>query len=196
MAIITLPTISAQGADLHLIRDDQALEFYGGSQAIIQNTKALWAFSFPVAPKRIAQARAWSAALVQLSKLSNTFVITPPGWVQGANYGGAVPLVVGGSQLGLSLDCDNVSISTAIALAGDFISVNGEMKKLTAAATSNGAGLVTFNFEPALRNSPSNNAEVEVIAPVVTMRMLQSRYDESVNLSGFHNFTVDAIEFH
>ncbi len=193
MAIITIPAVPASSMDFRLIRGDISLEFFDGGAVIMQGTKAVWALSFPIVPRKIAEARIWWAALVQLSKLGNQFRITPPGFQQGAGYAGADPLVAGASQLGLSLDCDGASFTTTIGLAGDGIEVNNEYKTLTQDAVSDGAGLVTFDFEPALRFSPANNAVVDVKTPEIIMRMTTPQAAIASELLRFH-FTVEAIE--
>lgn len=194
MAIITLPTINASLMDLRLIRGDQPLEFFDGSVVVVQSNKAIWICSFSLDEQLLATARAWQAALVQLAKPANQFDLTPPGWVPGAEYTGANPLVNGTSQLGLSLVCDGAAINDTVSLAGDFISVNGEFKCLTQQADSDGSGNVTFNFEPALRTSPADGATVEVIIPVIRMRLLSPIAAWAVSAPDIFNINIDAVE--
>lgn len=194
MAIITLPAIKATSMNLRLIRGDSTLEFFDGSVVVVQSTKAIWVLSFPIVTQKIAATRLWWSALLQLAKQANQFRVYPPAWQQGAGYVGADPLVLGAGQLGLSLDCDGAATSALIGLEGDPIEVNDEFKVLTADANSDGTGLVTFNFEPALRTDPANNAVVDVKTPEIIMRMLTPVSDITASLSGFFNITVDAIE--
>lgn len=196
MALITTPAVHATAMQLQLVRGDTAIEFLDGSAAIAQSTKALWQLSYPIKPLRLADARPWAAALVQLSKLGNTFEVYPPAWIQGAGYAGAAPEVIGSAQLGLSLNCDTAGISTTVALAGDFITVNGETKMLTVDAVSNGTGLVTFTFEPALRASPADNATVNVLTPTITMRLITPAALVAARLGNFYDVTIEAIEHH
>jgi hypothetical protein len=53
--------------------------------------------------------------------------------------------------------------------AGDYFSVNGELKRLTEDASTNGSGEATLTFEPFLRNSPVDNAVVTVTNPTCNM---------------------------
>ena len=194
MAIITLPSIRASDMDLQLVRGDNVLEFFDGSVVAVQSTKAIWILSFPIVPQKIGDARLWWSALVQLAKPANQFRVYPPAWQQGAGYVGADPLVFGAGQLGLSLDCDGAANNTLIGLEGDPIEVNNEFKILTQDANSNGSGLVTFNFEPALRTDPANNAVVDVTTPEIIMRMISPNASIAGGLSGFFDVTVSAIE--
>ena len=76
---------------------------------------------------------------------------------------GSTLLVNGASQTGTSLT-DGAQASTTVLKAGDFFSVNNELKMVTVDATSDSSGDVTVNFVPSLRSSPSDNA--------VTLRLI------------------------
>lgn len=195
MAIITLPsTPPAKSMEFGLIRGDQALEFFSGAAVVVQSTKAIWALSFPLRVQKLTAARTWWAATIQLAKLANQFQVYPPGWEQGAGYGGPNPLVQGASQLGLVLVCDGAASSETILLAGDPFEVNGEFKVATEDAVSDGGGNVTINFEPALRDSPPNNDPVDVLTPVITMRMVSPVATVNASIPDHINMSFEAIE--
>jgi hypothetical protein len=80
------------------------------------------------------------------------------------NYGG-VPLVNGGGQTGNSLNVDGAGTVTNWIRRGDYFSVevNGEHElKIATANASSSAGAITLQFEPRLRASPVNNAQIYV----------------------------------
>lgn len=199
MAIITVPTVNARNLEMGLLRADTPIELFGGSEVILGSTKALWFVTFPLTQQDmndIATTRSWRSALAQLAKISvNTFQIVPPDWAgNGASYSGSNPLVKGTGQLGLDLDCDGVTASTAIALEGDYIQVGTEFKVLTADANSDGMGNVTFNFEPALRAAPTDNSTVDVKDPKLTLRLLDPRVAWQVSKPLVYDITINAIE--
>jgi hypothetical protein len=199
MAVITIPTLNAASLEMSLVRADSALEFISGAEVIVQAQKAVWAVSFPLRPMKKEIARPWKAALSQLSKLANTFQITPPDYEGPSNgYLGTQPKVKGASQLGLTLVCDVVSTaSTTIGLVGDYFTVNGEFKILTANAITASGGSpnqVTLEFEPALRKAPADNALVEMINPLLTLRLFQSVGAWATTPAAFYSITVNAVE--
>jgi hypothetical protein len=196
MALITLPTIGAASVHPRLIRGDVPLEKMGGSVVVVAPPYAVWTLSIPLGTLKLADARAWFAALAQLSKLSNTCKVMPPGYPgPGTGYAGPAPLVLGAGQLGTSLNADGVTPNAAIALAGDFMEVNGEFKILTANATANGAGQVTFVFESALRAAPADNAAIDIATPKITCRLAQPVAEwEYRRTSLRHDITLDLIE--
>lgn len=199
MAVITVPSIPAAGVQMRLLRADLGLEFFSGAEVIVETTKAIWLISFPLKPLKEVNAAAWRGALVQLSKLANTFLVQPPFWTgPGTGYAGTQPLVKGADQLGTSLVCDIVSTaSTAISLAGDFLEVNGEFKCLTAnATTASGASPneVTFNFEPALRQAPADNLAVDILTPQLAVRLITPEAQWAVSVGDFHDLVINAVE--
>jgi len=195
MSVITLPTLVPAGVDMQLIRADVPLPNMGGSVVIVAPPYAVWVVTIPLSEQEIGDARLWFAALVQISKLSNTFKVSPPSYTgPSSGYGGAGPLVNGASQLGTSLVCDGCSNGTLIVQAGDFLEINGEFKVVIADATSNGSGQVTINFEPALRAPPADNAPVDITTPELTMRLAKPIAVWSLKPAKIYEITLEAIE--
>ncbi len=115
----------------------------------------------------------------------NTFYGFDPDRKLPKGQAGGTPLVNGASQTGKSLvidGCDHSSNGWLV--AGDYFSVNNELKIITARADTNASGQVTLSFEPALRNSPADNAALTVRNAVCTMRMAddnQPQWDSDHN---------------
>ena len=197
MAIITIPAVKSSSVTLALIRGDSSIELMNKAEVIISPPGAIWVLSFPLGPQliNINNTRPWIAALVQLSKLSNTFKLTPPPYSgPSTGYSGAAPLVKDGGQLGTSINADGVTVSTAIALAGDFLEINGEFKTITADATSDGFGDVTFNFEPALRAAPADNAVIDIQTPQIELRLIDPIAAWNIKPPQIYNISINAIE--
>lgn len=195
MGVITMPTISAASLTMGIGRGDVAMELFGGADIIMSSTKAAWFMQFPLRTYGLADTRAWRSVLAQLTKLDNYFQIPPPDWSgNGAGFVATNPTVDGGGQLGTTLNVTCSVLSTTIALNGDYFSVNGEFKVLTADATTDGSGDVTLAFEPALRSSPSNGASVEIKTPVINLRLRDPKASWAVRPPALYNITVDCVE--
>lgn len=80
------------------------------------------------------------------------------------------PLVNGANQTGNTLVTDGWTNSqTGIIKAGDFFTVNGELKMCTADANSGATtGPATITFTPPLRTAPADNAAITVSSPTGT----------------------------
>jgi hypothetical protein len=197
MATIAIPSPAGiQRFTQRLVRVDVALETFSGSEVIIAPPIAKWMCSFPLTRDPIAINRAWFAALIQLSNLGNTFDIPIPAYVgPGTGYAGGIPAVDGAGQLGLSLTAKSMTFTTAVALAGDFMEVNGEFKVITADVTSDGAGLATFNFEPALRSAPADSLAIDIQSPSLkNMRLVNPVASWDLNATKLYDIAIDAIE--
>lgn len=100
----------------------------------------------------------------------------------GPDSGEADGLVNGAGQSGKSLDCDDFTPSTLILSEGEYFQVGDEFKRVTADATSDGAGEVTFEFEPALRVSPADNDTVILNNPVFLAELMTLPSEETDEL--------------
>lgn len=195
MTVITIPSIDAETLHPRLIRKDTELEYMGGGTSIVAPPYARFAMSIPLARQPLSTAEEWFAALAQLSKLSNTFKLTPPGYTgPSSGYAGPDPVVDGGGQLGLYLAARSATSNTLIVKKGNFAEVNGEFKIVTANATSDGSGNVTIYFEPALRSAPTDGATIYLQAPRLTMRLMKPVAEWDTDSDDLHRIVLNAIE--
>ncbi len=112
----------------------------------------------------------WKAFFARLQGRKNTFYAYDPDYTTPRGVATGTPLVNGGSQTGNTLVTDGWTVSTTgILKAGDYFSVGGELKMVTQDANSDASGNCTINFEPAIRNSPSDNASIVTSNPKCEM---------------------------
>ena len=78
--------------------------------------------------------------------------------------------------------------------AGDFFSVNSELKMVTADATSDGSGNLTINFVPSLRSSPSDDAALTLSNPVVPMKLTGDSSSYNINNASIYGISFSGIE--
>jgi hypothetical protein len=130
---------------------------------------ARWIATYSLPAMNRTQASNWKAFFDLLEGGVNTFNAFDPDCTTPRGAATGTPLVNGGSQTGSSLITDGWSASIIALKAGDYFSVNSELKRATADATTNGSGQVTISFKPALRSSPSDNAPITVQKPTCTM---------------------------
>jgi hypothetical protein len=126
-------------------------------------------------------------------RLSNWFEAGPPGYT-GSIYTGAVPLVNGANQVGLALNVDGAAVSTLILRKGEYFSVNGELKIMTANATTNGSGQAALNFEPPLQAPPPDNTALVLAAPKCKFRLVNPEAVSRIRPPVLHSITVDCTE--
>lgn len=106
-----------------------------------------------------------------------------------------IGVVNGANQTGKTLAVSGYSAGVKIFSAGDFIEAGGELKMVTADATTNASGQATLAITPAWRNSPSNGGAVIGTAPTTTMMLASNDYSVT-RLPGnlYEIIVVDCVE--
>lgn len=107
----------------------------------------------------------------------------------------AGPYVSGAGQTGATLYTGGWTASTTGVLkAGDFIGVNGELKMVTADATTDIFGNVTLSLEPPLRSSPANLATITTNKPTTTFMLTESTAKWVTRAPIISDVTIDCVE--
>ncbi|MBE5251835.1 hypothetical protein [Mixta mediterraneensis] len=75
------------------------------------------------------------------------------------------PQVSDPEQTGTTLTTSGWTANTLVMKAGDYFTVNSELKKVTADVTSDASGVAAITFAPMLRSSPDANSPLEVQSP-------------------------------
>lgn len=102
-------------------------------------------------------------------------------------------LVKGANQTGSALNIDGLPTSTdRLLVAGDWVGIGVELKRVTGAMSSDGSGNGYLQFSPPLRASPADNSGIVVTDPL-------GRFIASSNENGWDvvpgKFSTMAIDF-
>lgn len=128
------------------------------------------------------------AFLLKLQGGGNTFYGYDPDRKTPKGTATGTPLINGAFQSGGQINTDGWTGSvTGIMKAGDYFTVNGELKMVTADANSDSGGNAVLYFQPILRNMPADNAAITVTNPTCTMRLIDD--DQSVWESNYNKLT-------
>lgn len=169
-----------------LSRTTQTVEYPG----------ARWMCTYTLPTQKREDLAAVQAFLVKLRGGAGRFYGFNPAATEPMGVGTGTPLVRGASQTGTSLITDGwTPNTTGILKAGDYFSVNNELKMITEDINSDGSGIATLVFEPPLRNSPSDNAVITVNTPTCIMRLVDDdQVNWDVDEGGFYSLSFAAIE--
>jgi len=158
-------------------------------------TGARWYATFNLPPMKKDNALEYIGFLQRLQGRVHSFSGYDPNHRSpSGTYGSSTLLVNGASQTGTSLITDGAQASTLVLKAGDFFSVNSELKMVTANATSDGSGNLTINFVPSLRSSPSDNAGLTLVNPVCTMKLTGDSTSYNINNSTIYGISFTGLE--
>jgi len=131
------------------------------------------------------------AFLAQLNGRAGRFYFSPPEYYYPKGTARTCT-VNGGGQTGTILNVTMNAFTTL--LRGDFIEVNGELKRLTASTTADSGGGASLSFGPPLRDSPSSGSSVILTAPKATFMLMDDLAGVTVGPGGYADFTIDAVE--
>jgi len=93
-------------------------------------------------------------------------------------------LVMGAGQTGNTLVCDGFPVNSTILQAGDYFGVGDFMAMLVADALTDGSGVVTLEFEPAIRVAFADNATVLTEGFYFKARMTSKTAIKTDNIKG------------
>lgn len=171
---------------------------FSGVQQVQAWGGAWWVYSFDIALTRGPGARAMSAFLAALQGPVGTFL-----WREQSARGQAdlaahgAPIVAGPGQSGTALLTEGWTLEGEALPAGAMVSLGTgaatRLHQLTAPALADAAGRATLALVPALRESPADQAPVEIAAPVVRLR-LAAPVPVAIGRADFHRFTITARE--
>ena len=154
-----------------------------------------WEATLPFSNRQGQEARQLKSFIMSLGGARGRINITPPDNEQIGTQAGT-GIVDGASQTGTTLDTSGWNASQPLLFDyGDYFSVNGELKMITAQISSDGSGNATLEFTPALRESPASGQSIVVSDPTCVM-FLQNDEQARVSVSGnfIYNVTLSLIE--
>jgi hypothetical protein len=176
MAIITIPTgFSVARQTWEQQRMDIEFRSMFGAQAV-EGSAPLWSTTITSSLKR---PELWQALAMQLRGRTNQVALwnfgrpAPKGTMRGTMTAGAT------AQGATTMTVTATGQGSKTLLAGDYLGVGSGLTQqvvmLTADATANASGVITVNFEPALRNALSAGAAVTWDRPKALFRRTESK---------------------
>lgn len=198
-SLITYPssaTITFESYNLKLARKSTSLRSpFTGKRQTVNFPFAVWLFNGKYTVlQNIADIGAMRAFLTLLEGRANKFRLPVPGYAgPSTGYAGAAGLVNGANQTGKSLVTDGWTGSVPLFKAGDYFTVNDELKVISADVSS-AAGAATLTFEPALRTSPADNLALIVAQPTVLLNLNMDDPGWDVKSPVLHDIAIDCEE--
>ncbi|MGH6719588.1 MAG: hypothetical protein ACREER_09750 [Alphaproteobacteria bacterium] len=148
---------------------------FTGATQVTERPGAAWQAEYQLPPMLRASAAAWVAFLTALRGRRGTFKGFDPDAKTPRGVATGTPLVNGAGQTGNALVTDGWTPTvTNILRAGDYISLalpTQRLYQVVEDASSDGSGNATLSIEPALRESPNNNAALTTTNPFTLFRL-------------------------
>ncbi|HAT3927576.1 TPA: hypothetical protein I9Y42_001186 [Citrobacter koseri] len=114
-------------------------------------------------------------------------------WGRSGRTPAGSPLVDGANQTGTELHSKGWTAGMVVLRQGDYITVNDELKMVTADVSSASNGTALIPFAPMLRSSPPANAVIEVANPYGIFKLKDNQQGGGNRVPGV--FTSYTLEF-
>lgn len=195
MTVYAFPSVTPNVSSIELASNTKIhLSPITGAIQTVDRGGERWVFSLNFVNLTGANRAVMQAFLVKLNGQQHRFTLHNHAENQRGAFGGT-PLVEGGSQTGVSLNIDGVSNSvTNWIRAGDWFSVNSELKQCVDDTNSDGTGDVVVTFRPRLRTAPANNAPITTSSATGQFLLAVNSVKWSNRPGDFSDLSFTAIE--
>lgn len=200
MTIYTFPALAKVPTpaeiDWSLISNTQSFTSpLSGAVQTVEMPGARWRVAFTLSVLDTSDSALLRSFLAMLRGQSGRFYLWNMGCPIPRGAATGTPVVSGAAQTGTTLVTSGWAISTAnILRAGDYFTVNSELKMLVADASSNGSGVATLTFEPPLRSSPPNAAAITTTKPTAVFKLDEDTVRWNTQVPFFDAISIAATE--
>ncbi|WP_312838458.1 hypothetical protein [Pantoea piersonii] len=164
---------------------------FNGASQTVRFPGSRWKCTVEYAVLEEAQARKIEAVIVALDGEYGRVRIRD--WGREGKAPAGSPVVSDADQTGVALSTKGWAANTLVLRAGDYFTVNSELKKVTADVTSDASGAAVIQFAPMLRSSPAASAPLEVQNPWGIFKLKDNSQGEIRRAPGLISSTT--IEF-
>ena len=162
----------------------------------------IWRAEITIPPMNRPFASKWTSFLLKLNGREGTFLMGDPAaqLPRGtASTAPGTPLVNSSGQTGNTLAIDGLPVSTTgYLMAGDYIqlgsSATARLHQVLDHVNTNTSGGTTLSIWPKLRESPTNNANVIVLAPVGVFRLAENEMGWDIEPNPIYTVSLNVIE--
>lgn len=198
---LSFPSVGVVNSTFRLNRiTSQSVSPFSAARQKCSHPGAYWDGTITFRPMTYAQSAEVKAFLAKLAGKFGTFSYgDPDALARGRMGAGGTILVNGGSQTGNTLNVDGMTTSTSnILKAGDYFQIgtgaDAQLYMATENLNSNGSGAGVLTFEPNLRTSPADNAEIISTAPKGVFQLADDAAEWSSDASSVTSITIAFVE--
>lgn len=193
MTTYAFPSVTPNASSIELVSNTQTfISPISGAIQTLDRGGERWVVTLTYTNLSGANRAVMQAFLVKLNGQQHRFTLHNHAEPQRGVLSGS-PLVAGASQTGVSLDIDGVGAVTNWMRAGDWFSVNGEIKQCVDDVDSSG-GNAAIPFRPRLRTAPPNNDPLTVDDGTGTFLLAANSVKWSNRPGGLSDLSITAIE--
>lgn len=174
MTTISFPsTPKPQTMSWRLVQPAQNnISTWTGKRQVVSSSRGWWECDLTLPPiVGTTNVNAWRSFLAKTQGAANDFEV-PVDFVEQSPSVGVVTTNVA-DQTGRSISTTGWPTSTTNLVAGQYVTIYGQLHQLTADVTSNGSGVATLSVEPPVRTPVPNGTVVEYRFPYCLMYLVE-----------------------
>lgn len=158
--------------NFELVRKERSFESqFTGARQTLSSPVSYWTFEIKFENLRRTQAADLMSRLWGLRGASGRFLLSDWSAPSASGIGGSYLVMPGVTQLPGAVRIYNVPVGSTVAKAGDYVSINGELKGVLTDVVGDTYGQALIYFEPWLRNPVSGGETVNFDAPTGTFQL-------------------------
>jgi hypothetical protein len=152
--------------------------FNGAVQAITMGAPR-WQFTIETGAMRASETPQWEAFITRLGGKVHRARCWDWRRESPLGPGGASPTLQGNAT-GITATVQGLTANqNPVLRAGSYLGINGELKRLSVDAVSNGSGVATVTFEPPLRATAPGGSAVVLTRPTALFILVNDRFSFS-----------------
>lgn len=167
---------------------------FTGAQNYYDFGGAWWRARFEIS--RLADrsnADEWTTTLTKIRGKLREFKAGPQQASSPKGTGGGSPTVDSVNSAQDEITSSGWDASETVLEPGDYIEVNGELKRCLDTVSSDGSGNATFDVEPPFRADPSSNSII-TSSPQTTWRLVENTASWTVRVNTYTSIVFEAVE--
>jgi hypothetical protein len=173
---------------------------FTGTTQIVEWPAEWWVMQLAFPPMKRTDAEAWIAFLQSMRGMSGTFLYGDPSYQGARGVATGTPLVNGANAAGSKTLATKgwTASQTGILKAGDYLQVgtgaSTRLYKVLVDADSDATGNATLDIFPRLREALSDSASITLTNPRGTFRLMDNKFQHTVNVARQYGITFVIAE--
>ncbi|ENG6269793.1 hypothetical protein ABU553_003759 [Yersinia enterocolitica] len=166
---------------------------FSGASQTVSSPGSRWTMTLTFKNRQDDEARALEALVAELDGVAGRVRLWD--FARGGRSPAGTPIVSQSEQMGKMLSTRGWLPNRLVLRAGDYITVNDELKKVIQEVRSDLSGQAVIRFSPQLRWPPNAGAPIECRKPTGIFRLADEKQGDFTRTPGiFHAVTLQFVE--
>ncbi len=196
MATFPFPDLRPAEVQWQLITNSQSfVSPFTGIEQTAESPGSKWLASLRFENLKRSEIAELEAFIMRLRGKANRALLWNHARENPRGSGSGTPLVRGAGQTGGSIISDGWQVNqSGVLLVGDYVSIGGELKIITADVNSDAGGLATLQIESPQRYAPVDNSLIVINNAPAKMMLVDDKQGRITSRRALNNLSLSFIE--